>query len=296
MIACLLPLLSASHYSQAKSQLIEKIVAVIEDDMVTLSDLTKYRKLLKSSLGQQHVLFEITPKKTLIKSKKKLLEHIIDQKVILNSISTDSYASLNLPSVERILNSIIKQKGLSRNSLKKKLRKLRVSLTDFKKYLMDIFITNQWLQIEVVSAVQVSNKDINDAYFSEHGRYHFTKYKYEFNQWSFPFNEEGKEKVQTVHKEKDGSQFKSKLKILNENQMNTDIKKAIINILPGQFSKPICIESYCYIFQLLNKSFRNTSPVKTNSLRQKITLQRVRQKLQDWIKTQRNSSIIKKYL
>ena len=56
----------------AGAKVIEKTIAVVDDEMIFLSEVRAYKKLLSSSLAPSGSLFQLNSKKNLRKSKKKI--------------------------------------------------------------------------------------------------------------------------------------------------------------------------------------------------------------------------------
>lgn len=281
----------------SKPYTIEKVVAIVEDDMISLSSLQTYRRWLRSSLSNPHILFELRSKKSLLRNKKRLLRHLIDQQIIVNSIPTGKEAPFQFPSGKELIEPFLKEKKLSLKRLKSQLRTMGISLDQFKLWLQNDYASNQWVQIDVIEHLQVSDQDINDYYFAKHKKHFFKKYKYEFNQWRFPLNEEGKRQLQKIYNTRNKNEkINPTLRSLSENQMSVDLKEIITPLAPGQFSKPKCFHGSCYVFELINKSFHNTSPVQTEKLRTVVLKERIKNKLKQWMNEKRKSAAIQVYL
>ncbi|MCB0408340.1 MAG: hypothetical protein KDD34_09060, partial [Bdellovibrionales bacterium] len=73
-----------SSFSQAK--VIEKIVAIVDDSIVTLSDIDAFKKKVVSGGLLDDALLKMKDPKEIIKSDKAIVEHLIDERVIDSEI------------------------------------------------------------------------------------------------------------------------------------------------------------------------------------------------------------------
>ena len=276
----------------ASARTIEKTVAVVDDEMIFLSEVKTYRKLLSSSLAPAGVLFQLTSKKELIKSRKKLIDFMINEKVLKSQLPEEQ---LEASSKEEILRQELKRRNISDKRLKKKLRKIGLSLEKYQDILYYNNLFERWVQTEIASTTQVLDTDINDYHRMKTGKNFFKQYKYDLNQWKFDFNQKGKSTAEAFSKQVEKKSVPSQSISLTEKQMNRDLRKVISGMSVGQFSKPICFNSHCYVFELLQRSFLVSNQEKTERLRAKIFRGRFSSKFKNWMEDKRKASLIKKY-
>ena len=277
-------------FSLAKT--IEETVAVVDDEMVFLSEVKAYRKLLSSSLAPHGILFQLRPKKELIKSRKKLIDFMIDERVLKSQLPENQ---LRTSSKEEVLKRELKRNKISNKNLKKKLLKLGISLEQYQDILYHNDLFGQWIQTEIVSTTQVLDTDINDYHRMKTGKNFFKQYKYNLNRWKFNLNQKGKAEAEEFSKKAKREDLPSQFISLTEKQMNSDLRKTISKMSVGQFSKPICFGSNCYVFELLQRSFLVSNQMKTKKLRSKIFQERFLSKFKSWMEDKRKASIVKKY-
>lgn len=284
-------LLSAISFF-ASARTIEETVAVVDDEMIFLSEVKAYRKLLSSSLAPAGVLFQLKPKKKLIRSRKKLIDFMINEKVLKSQIPEEQLES---SSKEEVFRQELKRKNISQKRLKKKLRRINLSLEKYQDILYYNRLFERWVQTDIASATQVLDTDINDYYRMKTGKNFFKQYKYNLNQWKFDFSQQGKAEAESFSKQTEKRSTPSQSISLTEEQMNTELRKVISGMSVGQFSKPICFGSHCYVFELLQRSFLVSDQRATERLRAKIFQERFSSKFKNWMEDKRKASIIKKY-
>ncbi len=78
----LIGLLFLMHSFAAHARVADKIVAIVNDQLVTLSDTEKFRKRLQSQGLVDDALLRLTDPELLKKDRNALLNHLIDEKLI----------------------------------------------------------------------------------------------------------------------------------------------------------------------------------------------------------------------
>ena len=276
----------------AGAKVIEKTVAVVDDEMIFLSEVRTYKKLFSSSLAPSGALFQLNSKKKLVKSRRKLINFMIDEKVLKSQLPEEQMGS---PSGEELLRQKLKKQNISKKRLKKKLLKIGFSLKEYQDVLYYNYLFEKWIQTEVASTIQILNRDINNYYKVKTGKNFFKQYKYNLNQWKFDLSKKGRREAKEFSKQMEKKKKPSQVISLTEEQMNNDLRKTILKMSVGQFSNPVCFGSHCYVFELLKKSFLISNKVKTETLRSKIFQEKFLSKLKSWIADKRKNSFIKKY-
>lgn len=270
---------------------IETTVATVDDEMIFLSEVKSYRKLLASSLAPSGVLFRLRAKKDLIKNRKRLIDFMIDERVLKSQLPENQFSS----SREEVLRKELKRKKISNKSLKRKLLKIGFSLDQYQDILYYNDLFEKWIQTEIASTTQVLDTDINDYFRMKTGKDFFKQYKYNLNQWKFDFSQKGKLEAKEFSKQAKRKNTSVQMISLAGEQMNNALRKTISKMNVGQFSEPVCFGVHCYVFELLQRSFLVNNQKETEKLRSKIFQERFLSKLKNWMEDKRKASIIKKY-
>ena len=274
----------------AGAKIIERVSAVVDDQMISLTYLTKYRKLLSSKLPYPSKLFQLRARKRL-SAQKKLLDHLVDELVLKNSLPWDQ---LNLPSRREVLKRVLKQSKMSRKRLMRELKRTGLSLEEYQELLYNNQAYQIWIDMEVSGAISITDQDINDDYFAKTGKNFFKQYKYELHQWVFELSQEGKK---TAHDFlKNTKSKKPETLALTKRQMNQNLRTVIPKLNVGEVSQPLCFSKNCYVFKLLNKSFLVSHKERTEKMRRTLFEKAFVSQLRAWMQERRKTSIIKKYL
>lgn len=274
-----------------QAKIIERVSAVVDDQMISLTYLTKYRRLLSSKVPYSSKLFQLRSRKKLSANKKKRLDHLVDELVLKNSLPWDQ---LNLPSRREVLKRVLDQSKMSRKRLMQELKRTGFSLEEYQELLYNNQAYQMWIDMEVSAAISITDQDINDDYLAKTGKNFFEQYKYELHQWVFELSQEGKK---TAHDFlKNTKSKKPETLTLTKRQMNQNLRAVIPKLTVGEFSQPLCFSKNCYVFKLLNKSFLVINKERTETMRRKLFEKAFVSQFRAWMREKRKTSIIKKYL
>ena len=275
----------------ATAKIVERVSAVVDDQMISLTYLTKYRKLLSSQIPYSSKLFQLRSRKMLARNKKKRLDHLVDEQVLKNSLP---WEQINLPPREEVFKRVLKSSKMSRKRLIQQLKRTGFSLEEYQELLYNNQAYQMWIDMEVSASISITDQDINDDYFAKTGKNFFKQYRYELHQWVFELSKQGKKMAQDFLENTKSK--KPETLALTKRQMNKNLRAVIPKLTVGEFSKPLCFSNNCYVFQLLNKSFLVSQKGKTEKRRRKLFEKAFVSQLKAWMQEKRQASIIKKYL
>ena len=127
MIRTIILLLALSSYANAKEVLLDRIVGVVNDDIITLSDV----KVFERSLNSKKARLTEEDFQKLAGSQKAVLDKIVESKIILQYIKDN-----NMQSDKEELDSMIKRRmkavGMSPKDLEKELKDSGQTLDDLR--------------------------------------------------------------------------------------------------------------------------------------------------------------------
>ena len=98
---------------------------------------------------------------------------MIDEKVLKSQLPEEQLES---SSKEEVLRQKLKRRNISHKRLKRKLRKIGLSLEEYQDILYYNSLFDRWVQTEIASATQVLDTDINDYYRMKTGKNFFIQY------------------------------------------------------------------------------------------------------------------------
>lgn len=127
MIRILILLLALTSYANAKEILLDRIVGVVNDDIITLSDVKDFEK----SLNSKRAKLTAEDYQKLAGSQKAVLDKIIESKIILQYIKDNGMQS-DKEELDSIIKRRMKSVGMSYKDLEKELRDAGQTVDDLR--------------------------------------------------------------------------------------------------------------------------------------------------------------------
>lgn len=184
------------------ARVIEKIVAIVNSEVILKSDLDNYLFKLKSegSLIDDTILrMKVVP--NLIKNPKELVDHIIEEQILASEVKR---LNLVVPfeKVEQEIRSISSRNGMSREELQNALSKKGINFSDYQDFIRTSIERQTLIERELNSKIRISDEDIASYYINQLGDKKNTQiFEYTLAQILFLHKKddsEVKERAQTV--------------------------------------------------------------------------------------------------
>lgn len=161
LLASLLPL-------AASAKVVEKIVAVVNDQLVTLSDTEKFRKRLAGGGLVDDSLVRMNDVQTLQKDRNALLNYLIDEKILDSEVKRKGM-EVTIERVEQEIRNMAKNNGLTRNQLVDVLKGKGVSMSEYQDFIKTSLERQGLIEREVTSKIRISDEDVSSYYLSKKG-------------------------------------------------------------------------------------------------------------------------------
>lgn len=159
-----------------QAKIIERIIAIVGDQAITMSELKEYRKNLKTGGLVDDSLVGLADSKKLLSDEKYLINHLVDEK-ILDSEVKKREIMVTIERVEQEIRQTTARNGIGRPQLKEALAKMGVSFSDYQAFVKKTLERRQLVEREVSSKIKISDEDVA-AYFSKQkGRAEIFEYK-----------------------------------------------------------------------------------------------------------------------
>jgi peptidyl-prolyl cis-trans isomerase SurA len=296
-------------------EVIEKIYAVINDEIITLTELKNFEQGMVASLREEYQGEEL--KKQIEESKQKLLDSLIDRKLLLSKAKEQNY------NVEQYLENVIKEimnknNFSTKEQLKRALIASGIEYEDWRKFQMDELMTQSLIQNQIGARIIVENAEIMEHYRKNVEQYtkpaemslnciFLNKQNYfiesaladKKNEISAKLNDNQSEFVE-VAKEyselpgEDNNFFLGKFK---QGELDAKLESAALKIKKGKISSWIETESGWYLIQL--KDFTESQLIQLKTVREEIERviknKKMQVKIKDYITQLRKDSHIKIY-
>lgn len=150
----------------AQAEVVEKIVAIVNNSIVTLSDINAFKKKVKSDGLIDSAILKNKNPKDLINNREAVVEHLIDERVIDSEIRRLGIA-VTIEKVEEEIRSVTSRNGISREQLKSALGARGIAFSDYQDFIKTSLERQSLIDREVSSKIKISDEDIANYYLSK---------------------------------------------------------------------------------------------------------------------------------
>ncbi|MBI3995199.1 MAG: peptidyl-prolyl cis-trans isomerase [Nitrospirae bacterium] len=246
---------------------LDRIVAVVNGEIITLSD-------LQSAAAQAQLgLLGLSPDETAPRrpsSQPEVLDRLIDQKLQLQTARRKGVA-VGPEELERAVEEVKQKNGMTTDeALQKALQKEHTNLHQYKNGLRDQIMILKLVNREVRAGVVLSDEDLR-SYYEEHSDRFLIPIQYRLRQILIPISDResapaAEQTARSVADQlKNGVAFQTlarrysngpeakdpgNLGLVRADQMLPEIRRAIESLKPGEFSPPIRTPAGFHLLQL----------------------------------------------
>ncbi|EQC52149.1 SurA domain-containing protein [Bacteriovorax sp. DB6_IX] len=300
----LLILLALTFSLSVQAKLLDKIAAVIDNEVITLSMIKRVQSSLparksvspfiykKPSYSNQEVV-ELLVKKYVVRAKLKEIGYIV----------SDDQVESEIKSREQKL-------GLSRPQLLQFLKNNGTNYEEFFEITREAIEFNRFNSWVIIPLVSVSEQEIKNQFFKENVNNKTVSFKYTLVDFSIEPNKVPKSKWKTFKNimidfqkgaplpKKYSSIESTTLGDIKAENLTKDLQKLLVRAQEGQFTDPINMFGKTHIFFVKNRDvveselFLNSK----NMLRAKIYEQKAREVTKIWFAREEANHYIKKFL
>ena len=310
----LIAILIFATVSHAK--IIERIVAVVNDEVILLSDVSRFNKSLKEGGLVFEELLQIRNIDKLKKSRQSQTDHLIDEKIMDSEVKRQDL-QVTIERVEQEIKDLAKAKGITRSQLKNVLENSGIKFSEYQAFVQVSLGRKSIIEKEIVSKIKISDEEISTHYISETGRGEGQVFEYTLAHILFSPKKGGDKAAKTraeniykILKETNGVNFsklasqysedphfsnEGLLGSFNSGEMRPALEESVKDLSVGSVSKVVRTHAGYHIIKLLKKTLV-TDP---NLQREKdrihgILMTRAFKKaLSNWLQQKRKESFIR---
>lgn len=152
----------------AGAKTVDKIVAIVNDQIVTLSDMEKYKKNMATGGLVDDALLKLTDPTLLQKDRKALLGQLIDEKILDSEVKRKNM-EVTIERVEQEIRTIAQNNNISRDQLRDALKARGVPMSRYQDFIKTSLERQALIEREVTSKIRISDEDISAYYMSKKG-------------------------------------------------------------------------------------------------------------------------------
>lgn len=294
----------------AKTQHLDEIIAVVNQQVITKQELKREFKQSKASLSAKNI--SLPPDSVL---KKQVLDHLIEVRLQLQ-LAKKAGLIVEKEILNRATRNLAQQNDLSVRELKQKLEKDGISYREFRKELYNQLLIDQIHQREIIRNIKISEQELTDAQKHLQQKNDAVEYKISNIRIELPEVpntediKEAKQHAEAVYQKLiNGAEF-SKTAVAESSgesalsagdmgwrsfeELPTKFSNYITKLKVGEITQPIQTSNGFYILKLVDKRTDETDPEQqTALLRDKIFKRKFEEALQNWLRRLRAQAYIK---
>lgn len=151
----------------AQAEVVDRILAIVNDDIITQSDVLDFERRLKNGglVDDQLVPDEVT-KQALLKDSAKLLQKVIDSRIIDSEVKKQGL-SVPFERVEQEIRNIARRNNMSRDDLKNALQEKGIVFSIYQDFIKTGLERQALVEKSVTSKIKISEDDVLAALISE---------------------------------------------------------------------------------------------------------------------------------
>jgi len=289
---------------QAQAKLLDKILAVIDDQVITYSEITRIKDTIRPRREIAPLIFTKADP-----SQPEIVSSVINMKLVRDKLSSLGYV-INDDQVESQIKSTEERLGLNRNSL---LRFLKNNGLEFDEYFE---LTRESIELNIFNArviaplINISDQDIKNEFYKQNSQSKTISFKYILVDFILSRGVENKFSSTQIRDSlkqfQAGSSLPQGLDIAETNVLgeitadglSESLRVALKNTEEGDFSKPIALNGTLHSFFVKKRDLVESDVY----LKQKERIhQELFQKLSDqvthlWFQREESKHYIVKYL
>jgi peptidyl-prolyl cis-trans isomerase SurA len=301
-------------FSTAFAETVDKIIAVVNNEIVLQSDVTAFSKKIERGEMVDDLLLFGDKIEILKTSPQKKLNYLVNEKILASEIKRLNL-SVTVERVEQEIRDIAKRNGVTRNDLMSAIRAQGMTASDYQDFIKTRVERQSLIEQEISSKIRVSDEDIMADYIrnnptSSAGSYEYTLAHILFNpkKGGAQAAKERAEKVlkrirfgesfETLAEQtSEDSNFSSGglLGTLKTGEFNQQMEQAVQNLDPNEVSEIVQTKAGFHILKVIGKKVGMDANYEKQKEKIRSTLfERAFQKhFKNWLETKREDSFVR---
>ncbi|MBN1931691.1 MAG: SurA N-terminal domain-containing protein [Desulfobacterales bacterium] len=297
-------------------EIIDRVAAVVNDDIITLYDLNLLLKPYEESIHAQGYPSE-KETKMLTEIHEKLLNQLIDQK-LADQESRRLKISVDEKEIDQAIETIKAAGNYTDEELKGELEKQGLKLEVYRRHIREQILQTKLVEFEIKSKIIISKEDIK-SYYEAHDDIYGSRKKYHLRNIlmkvsAFGGDQEKREVYKRMEaireKLKNGQAFEDLARVYSESSLNAEggdlgffqidelspqLQAALKNLKAGGFTSVLDTDQGYQIFfieEILETPGKSIEEV-SSEIQQKLFKEKVSRKYRTWLEDLRNRAHLK---
>jgi peptidyl-prolyl cis-trans isomerase SurA len=300
----------------ATAETVERIVAVVNDEIITTTDVEKYAARLKTGgLADDLLIPDDTTKQALLKDREKLLQTMINAKVIDSEVKKQNL-SVPIERVEQEIRKVAKNNGVSRDELKSALAERGIPFSDYQDFIKTGLERQSLVEKAIASRIKISEDDVMNAWAAKHGGTEEQAFEYTLAHIYFDSSKAGGAKASRQRADEALAKLKSGvpwdreaadasedpgyeqgglLGVFKTGELQKDLDSAIMKLQPGEFTNVIPASGGYEIVKVVKKKIipDPRTEKEREGIRQQLYETAFKKQLHDWLEQLRTDAFVR---
>jgi len=307
-------ILSLMFAAIAWAKPVDKIVAIVNDQIISQTDVDKFRKKLNSSGLVDDALLKLNDSSSLQKDRNALLNHLIDEKLIDSEVKRKGL-EVTIERVEQEIRNIAKGNGISRAQLQDALKAKGVTISQYQDFIKTSLERQGLIEREVTNKIRISDEDISSYYLSKKGPSGAQIFEYTIAHIVFSPKTGGDEgalkRAQGVEEKIKGGQSFEKLAeqfsedpnftkggllgTLKAGEMAKEFEEAVKKLSPGEVSPVVKTANGFHLIKITKRTLISDPKLdeQREDIRRQLYADAFKRQFRLWLNQRRDESFIK---
>jgi peptidyl-prolyl cis-trans isomerase SurA len=293
---------------------VDKIVAIVNTQIISLSDVEKFRKKLSAGGLVDDALMRLNDSGVMMKDRNALLNHLVDEKLIDSEVKRRGL-EVTIERVEQEIRNIAKGNGISRAQLQEALKAKGVSISQYQDFIKTSLERQGLIEKEVTSKIRISDEDISSYYLGKKGSSGAQIFEYTLAHIVFSPKTGGDEgavkRAQAVEEKlKSGQSFDKLAEQFSEDpnftkggllgtfkagEMLTEFEGAVKKLSPGEVSGVIKTSNGYHLVKIVKRTLISDPKLdeQREDIRRQLYADAYKRQFRLWLAQRRDESFIK---
>jgi len=318
-VCAALCLLAFFHPSVARAEMVDRIIAIVNDDVITFSDLNREGAALFRRITQEAPPEQVEP--TLLKAREEILSSLID-KLIVAQRAKKMGVSVGNPEVDSAIKNIIERNKTSPEKFWQQLTLMGTNEQDYRELIRSQILQDRLIDYEIRSRVVVNEERIHEYYEKNYAQkmkedaYHVLQMGFVWKDDSQAAKDDARRRAEGARQQAlAGQDFRTLARqssdlpsakdggdigVFKKSEMAAYMKASILGLQVGQISAIQETPAGYQFFKLLSDkgdaSFQTSYETVKEQIRQHLYEETLNSQFQKWVKELRDQAYIKKIL
>lgn len=257
----------------AQAEVVDRILAIVNDDIITQSDVVDFERRLKNGgLVDDQLVPDEATKQALLKDSAKLLQKVIDSRIIDSEVKKQGL-SVPFERVEQEIRNIARRNNMSRDDLKNALQEKGIVFSVYQDFIKTGLERQALVEKSVTSKIKISEDDVLAALISEGKASETQAFEYTIAHILFLNKKAGAEAAvakaqQAYRKLKEGAAFDriaadysndpdfeigGMLGTFKSGELSKELETTVAKLSPGEWTLPLPTAGGLHIVRLVKR-------------------------------------------